>query len=89
MATTNANIIRTVRMVHMPVVTEDHRQVCVEKPATVSLVMSLGTVERISTCFAARIISVEVPRTCVQLIRIYQAGLRRLLSLRFFVLYSE
>jgi len=47
MVATNVNTIPTVRMVHMPVVTEDHRQVCVEKPATESLVLLVGIVERI------------------------------------------
>lgn len=61
MATTNVNTIRTVRTVHMPVVTVDHRQVCAEKHAMESLVLLVGTVEQIRICFAAMIISVEVP----------------------------
>ena len=47
MATTNVNIIWTVRMVHMPAVTEDYRQVCAENPAMESLAMLVETVERI------------------------------------------
>lgn len=74
--TTNVNTIRTVRMVQLPVVTEDYKLVCAEKPATESLVFSVGTVERMRTCFAARIISVEVPRTCAQLITKHPPGLR-------------
>ena len=85
MATTNVNIIWTVTMVHMPAVTEDYRQVCAENPAMESLAMLLWTVERIRTCFAARITSVEVPRRCAQLITVHLAGLRRLLGLWSFV----
>ena len=70
MATTNVNTIRTVGMVHLPVVT-DHKEVCAEKLVTESLVISVGTVERMRTCSAVRIISVEVPRKCAQMITKY------------------
>ena len=76
----NVNTIQTVRMLHLrPVVTEDYKLVCAEKPAMESLVFSVGTAERIRTCFAAKIISVEVPRTCAQMITDYLPGLRPLL----------
>lgn len=61
MATTNVNTTRTVRTVHMPVAAEDYRQVCVEKHAMENLVLLVGTVEQTIICFAATIISVEVP----------------------------
>ena len=79
MTTMNVNTIRTVRMVHLPVVTEDYKLVFAEKPAMEKLVFSVGTVERIRTCFAAKTISVEVPRTCAQMISKHQPGLRPLL----------
>lgn len=80
MATTNVNTVRTVRMEHMPVATEDIiRRMCAEKPAMESHVILVGTVERMRTCFAATIISVEVPGRCVQRITVHLAGLRRLL----------
>lgn len=79
MVTTNVNTIRTVKMIRLSVVTEDYKPVCAESHAMESLVFSVGTVGRIRTCFAARIISVEVPRTCAQMITVHPPGLRLLL----------
>ena len=79
MAKTNASTTPTVRMVREPVATGDPRPVCAGRAATASLVSSVGTAERIWTCSAAGIMSVEVLRSCAHLLRLDgPAGLQRL-----------